>query len=84
MSVKEYARHMRNRRNVVRRLVSITIGVPMTDSARLLQTLQLAFTLALVGPCVSRGRVVDLSATSKQIGRAIAISPRTVEAHRAR
>ena len=34
--------------------------MPMTESARLLQTLQLAFTLAPVGLCVSRDRVVDL------------------------
>ncbi|MEJ8835294.1 PAS and helix-turn-helix domain-containing protein [Ramlibacter sp. AN1133] len=32
----------------------------MTDDARILQTLQLAFTLAPVGLCVSRDRVVDL------------------------
>jgi PAS domain S-box-containing protein len=32
----------------------------MTDSARMLETLQLAFTVAPVGLCVARDRVVDL------------------------
>ena len=39
---------------------AVTIGPEMSDSARILETLQLAFTLAPVGLCVSRDRVVDL------------------------